>query len=88
MHSVFERIQIDLTDMSTTPDGEYKWILHIVHFSKSSTSFALRSKHAVKVAEKLALRIGLLGPSHILQYDDTEFKDTVLLLLKGTELKY
>ena len=34
VHSVFERIQIDLIDM-TTPDGEYKWILHIVdHFSK------------------------------------------------------
>ena len=53
VHSVFERIQIDLVDMSTTPDGEYKWILHIVdHFSKFSSSFALRSKHAAEVAEK------------------------------------
>ena len=34
VHGVFERIQIDLIDMSTIPDGEYKWILHIVdHFS-------------------------------------------------------
>ena len=32
VHSIFERIQIDLIDMSTTPDGEYKWILHIDHF--------------------------------------------------------
>ena len=62
---VFERIQIDLIDMRT-PDGEYKWILHIVdHFSKFSSSFALRSKHAVEVSEKLALWIGLFGPPHI-----------------------
>ena len=41
VHRVFERIQIDLIDMRTTPDGEYKWILHIVdHFSKFSSSFA------------------------------------------------
>ena len=63
--------------MSTTPDGEYKWILHIVdHSSKSSSSFAL-SKHAVKVAEKLALWIGSFGPPHVLRCDNgTEFKDT------------
>ena len=73
--------------MSATPDGEYKWILHIVdHFSKFSCSFALRSKHAAVVSEKLALWI---GPPHILQCDNgTEFKDTVLLLLKSMELKY
>ena len=70
--------------MSTTPDGEYKWILHIVdHFLKFSSSFALKSKHAIEVAEKLALWIGLFGPPHILQCDNgTEFKDAVLLLLK------
>ena len=40
--------------MSTTPDGEYKWVLLIVdHFSKPPSSFSLRSKHAVDVAEKL-----------------------------------
>ena len=43
----------------------------------------LRSKHAVEVSEKLALWIGLFGLPHILQCDNgTEFKDTVLLLLK------
>ena len=69
MHIVFERIQIDPIDMSTTPDGEYRWILHIVdHFSKFSSSFALRSKHAMEVSEKLALWIGLFGPPHILTY--------------------
>ena len=47
--------------MSTTADGEYKWILDIiVHFSKFS-NIALRSKHAVEVAEKLALWIGYLA---------------------------
>ena len=67
--------------MSTTPDGEYKWILHIVdHFSKFSSSFALRSKHAVEVAEKLVLWI---GPQHILQCDDgTEFKDCTFITKK------
>ena len=41
-HRMFERIQIDLIDISTTPDGEYIWILHIVdHFSKFTSSFAL-----------------------------------------------
>ena len=89
VHSVFERIQIDLIDMTATPDGEYKWILHIVdHFSKFSSSFALRSKHAVVVSEKLALWIGLFGLPHILQCDNgTEFKDTVLLLLKKYGIK-
>ena len=39
--SVFERIQINLIDISTTPDGEYKRIMHIVdHFSKFSSSLA------------------------------------------------
>ena len=58
------------------------------HFSKFSSSFALRSKNVVEVAEKLALWIGLFRPPHILQCDNgTEFKDTVLLLLKKYEIK-
>ena len=66
VHGVFERMRIDLTNISTTPDGEYKWILHIVdHFSKFSSRLALRSKHAMEVSEKLALWIGLFGPPHI-----------------------
>ena len=75
--------------MTITPDGEYKWILHIVdHFSKFSSSFALRSKHAVEVSEKLALWISLFGPPYILQCDNgTEYKDTVLLLLKKYGIK-
>ena len=40
------------------------------------------------VSEKLALWIGLFGPPHILQCDNgTEFKDTVLLLLKKYGIK-
>ena len=83
MQSVFEHIQIDLIDMSTNPDVEYKWILHIVnHFSKISSSFALGCKHAVKVTEKLTLWINYLV-CHTLQCDNgTEFRDTVLSLLK------
>ena len=43
-------------DMPANPDGEVKWVLYIVdHFSKISSSIAPRSKHAAKVAEKLAL---------------------------------
>ena len=64
--------------MSTTAEGEYKWILHIVdHFSGFSSRFSLRSKYAVEVAKKLALWNSLFGPPHILQCDNgTEFKDT------------
>ena len=55
---------------------------------KISSSFALRSKHAVEVSEKLALWIGLFGPPPILQCDNgTEFNDTVLLLLKKYGIK-
>ena len=58
------------------------------HFSKFSSSFALRSKHAVEVAKKLALWINLFGPPHILQSDNgTEFKNTVVLLLKKYGIK-
>ena len=58
-------------------------VLHVVdHFSKFSSSFALKIKHTVEVAEKLALWIGLFGPLHILQCDNgTEFKDAQQLYI-------
>ena len=29
-NSLFERVQLDLVDMRCSPDGEYKWIAHMV----------------------------------------------------------
>jgi len=44
------RVQIDLIDMSSKPDGDYKWILHARdHFSKFSWTFPLTSKRASEV---------------------------------------
>ena len=72
----FERVQIDLIDMRHTPSGRYAWILHIKdHFSKYSQLYALKSKHALGIAECLALWIMAFYPMKILQCDNgKEFK--------------
>ena len=41
--------------MSATPDGEYKWILHNVLFSKISSSFAPRSKQFTRIWGQLRM---------------------------------
>lgn len=83
-NGLFERVQIDLIDYSSQPCGEYRYVLHIVdHFSKYSSAFALRSKTAEEVAERLALYIGMFGPPKILQCDNGgEFRGATLLLLR------
>jgi hypothetical protein len=84
VHSLFERVQVDLMDFRNQPDGEYKWILHIVdHFSKYSWTFPLRTKSAEEVASHLATWIGFFGPPRLLHSDNgTEFKGSLLLLAK------
>ena len=81
---VMERLQIDLIDMRHSPDGRFKWILHIKdHFSKYTALFALRSKEASAVADKLADFLMFAGPPEIVQMDNgKEFKGVCLLLLK------
>ena len=44
------RVQVDLIDFRSRPDGEYKWIMHVRdHFSKFSWAYPLKSKCASEV---------------------------------------
>ncbi|CAF4642428.1 unnamed protein product, partial [Rotaria socialis] len=78
------RLQMDLIDMRTRPDGEFKWILHCRdHFTKFSWAYALPSKEARYVAENLIQLFFQFGPSHILQSDNgNEFTAQVIKNLK------
>lgn len=81
---VWERVQIDLIDMRSEPDGEFRWILHVIdHFSKFTSLYALRNKQAVEVAAKLAEWIAHGEPPTYLCCDNGEgFKGVLLVLLK------
>lgn len=72
-------------DFHTKPDGDYKYILHIIdHFSKYSCTFPLRSKEASETARRMATWIGFFGPPKILQCDNGgEFRGATLALLQG-----
>ena len=74
------RVQMDLIDMTSRPDGEKKWILHMRdHFSKFSWTHALESKRAVEVAEALLKTFCLFGCPKILQSDNgKEFTAAVI----------
>ena len=94
------RVQADLIDMISRPDGEMKWILHVRdHSTKYSWTFPLTSKRAVEVAEKLTTVFCMFGPPRILQSNNgrefvaSVFKKTIttslLLELKcATGLPY
>ena len=48
---LFERVQIDLIDITATPDSEYVWICHMEdYFSKFHWLFAMTNKEAPIVA--------------------------------------
>uniref|UniRef100_A0A673CDC6 Gypsy retrotransposon integrase-like protein 1 n=1 Tax=Sphaeramia orbicularis TaxID=375764 RepID=A0A673CDC6_9TELE len=65
------RVQVDLIDMTSRPDGDFKWILHARdHYSKFSWAFPLTSKRAAEVAEKLVMLFSMFGPPRILQSDN------------------
>lgn len=50
VRDILARLQADLIDMRTNPEGEYVWILHLKdHFSKSSMLYTLTSKMASKI---------------------------------------
>lgn len=78
------RLQIDLIDMRTRPDGDLKWILHCRdHFTKYSWAFALKSKEAQEVAKNLVNLFYQFGPPKILQSDNgKEFTAQVIKDLK------
>lgn len=79
------RLQMDLIDMRTRPDGDFKWILHIRdHFTKFSWGFAIPSKEARHVAEKLVEIFFQFGPCKILQSDNgKEFTAHIIKDLKS-----
>ena len=65
------RVQMDLIDMSSHPDDECKWILHLRdHYSKFSWAHALTSKRASEVAAKLVQTFCLFGFPRLLQSDN------------------
>ena len=74
------RVQMDLIDFSSRPDGDYRYILHVRdHFSKYSWAFPLTSKRASEVAEKIVELFCTFGPAKILQSDNgREFTASVI----------
>ncbi|CAF1558374.1 unnamed protein product, partial [Didymodactylos carnosus] len=78
------RLEIDLIDSRTRPDGDYKWILHCRdHFSKFSWAYPLRTKEAAHVAQNLSSLFYQFGPCKILQSDNgKEFTAGVIKDLK------
>ena len=74
------RCQIDLIDMQSTPDGDYK---HICHYQDHLTKFSIlrphKTKEAVEVAFTLQDIFCLLGAPKILQSDNgREFANKVV----------
>ena len=86
---LFERVQIDLIDISSTPDGEYKWVCHIEdHFSKFHILFGMKDKEAPSVAYNIYHWIATLGIFEILQSDNgSEFKGICLELIRRYGVK-
>ncbi|XP_070206542.1 KRAB-A domain-containing protein 2-like [Littorina saxatilis] len=77
------RVQMDLIDMRTRPDGDFSWIIHLRdHYSKFSWVHPMTSKRAVEVAENVLKTFYLFGAPKILQSDNgKEFVAGVILEL-------
>ena len=86
---LFERVQIDLIDMTATPDGDFVWICHMEdHFSKFHMLFPMTNKEAPTVAQKIHHWIAVLGAFEILQSDNgSEFKGMCLELMRRYGIK-
>lgn len=86
---LFERVQIDLIDMTSTPDGNYVWICHMEdHFSKFHMLFPMTNKEAPTVARHIHTWISILGIFEILQSDNgKEFKGICLELMRRYGIK-
>ena len=75
------RGQVDLIDMRTIPDHDYKWILNYQdHFTKWVVLKALYKKCAKEVANILVTIFYTLGAPNILQSDNGKEFDNALLL--------
>ena len=79
--SFASRGQVDLIDMRTVPDGEFKWILNYQdHFTKWVVLKGLKEKNAKEVAINLVTIFYTLGAPNILQSDNGKEFDNKLLL--------
>ena len=74
------RCQVDLIDMQSQPDGDYKWIcVYQDHLTKFVILRPHKTKEAVEVALTLQDVFCLLGAPHILQSDNgREFANKVV----------
>ncbi len=85
---VFERVQIDLIDMRSTPDvttsGTFLWICHLLcRFCKIRMLIAMFNKEAATVARAIPRWICTFGVMKILQSDNGgEFKGVCLELAR------
>lgn len=90
-HQMNDRWQIDLVDMQSAADGEFRWIFVCQdHLTKFIHLRALTSKRAVEVAEHLLEIMLVFGAPSILQSDNgREFVNQIIESLKDTwpELK-
>lgn len=69
--AAMERVQIDLIDMRSAPDGEYHWIPHIKdHFTKISQAYALKNKASQEVSEAIDHWAGFVGIPWLIQSDN------------------
>ncbi|XP_071132787.1 KRAB-A domain-containing protein 2-like [Mytilus edulis] len=79
------RGQVDLIDMQSMPDGDFKFIMNYQdHLTKFGVIESLSSKRAAEVAYKLLTNVFLVfGAPHILQSDNgREFTANIILELK------
>jgi hypothetical protein len=75
---------MDLIDMQTLSDGEYKWLLNYQdHFTKLCFLRPLKAKSAMEVAAALIDIFTHIGVPHILQSDNgREFCNQVVTAFK------
>ncbi len=80
---VLRRVQADLIDIPTKPDGKHVWILHLKdHFSQIRMLYALTSKRASEITYYISLLVCHLRILGILKCDNRrEFKRALLLFL-------
>lgn len=87
--NLFERVQVDLIDMISQPDGSYRWICHMrEHFSKYSAAYPITDKSSETVAAAIMNWIVHFGQPRILHCDNgAEFKGAVLLLMRQHDIQ-
>ncbi len=83
------RLQVNLIDIFTNPDGEYIWILHLKdHSLKFIMLYSMKNKNAVEIAYYIGLFVYYLSVPKSLQYDSSQdFKDRRFLFLKKYNIK-